>query len=344
MVLEAVRRRSDPLLQRFLKMTSGNKEGVPDDDLAATAATPGSLAVAQKVNLGYEEERRRRPRLLKKESSSQFPLKGDEKILLTWREIATGTLLLCAFGACTTVFVLLQQQDRSVETGDSLSTSVKECEARNALQQRLMEFMAGDVSTASALSLLADGVSVVTAAGGKSGDLDNSEAETCAYSVQVCPNHYTASNPDDETIMYVLLVGALLTVVGVTVLLYDDNEDAMLKMVSPVTRAVDPSLLVRRDSMRRASMSASERMWASEHRSKMGNADLFPNCSVLFADIVGTFWLYHCITCVMYVFACANLYLCVSACLCASGLLQGASFFSCLAFLKLTLALLLNFQ
>lgn len=290
MVLEAARSRSDPLLQRFLNMASGTTNHPGDSH--TTAVVSGSSAVDNKARLGYEE--RHKQIRLKKEREPQAPLKGDEKILLTWREIATGTLLLCAFGTCITVFVLLQQQDRSGETEDASSTSIQACEARNALQQKLMEFMVGDNSTASALSLLADGVSVVTASGGDVGSLD---AESCAYNVQVCPSQYAASTKEDETIMYMLLVGALLTVVGVTVLLYDDNEEAMLKMVSPVTRAVEPSLLLGRESMRRASMSASERIWASEHRSKMGNADLFPNCSVLFADIVGTCWLFYSWSC-----------------------------------------------
>ena len=271
MVLDAARRRSEPLLQRLLTITSANASNT-------ATATDGNTAVtaSAKARLGYEEERHKQIRL----KNETRLLKGNEKILLTWREIATGTLLLCAFGACTTVFVLLHRQDRTIEATPSLL----ECEARNALQHKLMEFMAGDNTTASVLSLLADGVSVVAASG-----LDTSdEGESCAYNVQVCPSQYAGSSPEDEAIMYMLLVGALLTVVGVTVLLYDDNEEAMLKMMSPATHTGDSSLPLGRESMRRASMSSSERIWASEHRNRMGNADLFPDCSVLFADIVGT--------------------------------------------------------
>lgn len=272
MVLDAARRRSEPLLQRLLTITSSNTS-----DTAAARDGNTDVADSAKARLGYEEQRHKQTRLQK-----ETPLlMGDEKILLTWREIATGTLLLCAFGACTAVFALLHQQDRTTE---ATTPSIQECEARNALQHKLMAFMAGDNTTASALSLLADGVSVVAAA-----DADPSDGgESCAYTVQVCPSQYAASSPEDEAIMYMLLVGALLTVVGVTVLLYDDNEEAMLKMVSPGTPTGDSFLQVGRGSMRRASMSTSERIWASEHRNRMGNADLFPDCSVLFADIVGT--------------------------------------------------------
>jgi len=239
----------------------------------------GSSPELNVASLEYEESPRRPKRLVRLDqnddvddnnnSMSQFVLhKHEKKILLTWKEIATGTLLLCAFGACGAVFVLLQQQQQQQQEqheGTGFG-SVSECEARSALQQRLVQFMVGNQSTSAALALLAEGVSVST------GDL--AEAGSCTYNVQICPHSH--HNSDDETIMYILLIGAILTVVGVSVLLYDDKEEKILKMSMRDTEV----------QRRRGSMNSSVH---SIQHTRMGNADFFPDCSVLCADIVGEF-------------------------------------------------------
>jgi len=76
--------------------------------------------------------------------------------------------------------------------------------------------------------------------------------------------------------MYILLIGAILTVVGVSVLLYDDKEEKILKMSMRDTEV----------QRRRGSMNSSVH---SIQHTRMGNADFFPDCSVLCADIVGEF-------------------------------------------------------
>jgi Adenylate and Guanylate cyclase catalytic domain len=187
------------------------------------------------------------------------------KVLVTWREMVTGMLLLSAFLTCLSVFFLLGDESQIDPLQESTS-----CESRTFSPQRLLSYLAN-----------------------KGGD---GEAElapypqvmhgTCSYSFHICSDspNLAATIENMETILYILLVGALLTVVGVTGLFYDETEDAMLQLWTA-------SQLSKSNSRSFMTDLSDYTSWTGHASFRRNNdnamADLFPDTSVLFAEILG---------------------------------------------------------
>ena len=185
-------------------------------------------------------------------------------LLLTWREIAAGILILSAFMTCVSVFFLLGDDDSR-----ELSSSNNNCESKTFLQQKLVSYLAKDQNE--------EGAEGYADFPGTSNDTNG----TCSYSFNICSPSVSVTLENLETILYVLLVGALLTVVGVTVLFLDDSEDALMQLWMARSNRTPSQLMT--DFSENTSWGGN----ASFGRLHNPMADLFPDTSVLFADIVG---------------------------------------------------------
>jgi Adenylate and Guanylate cyclase catalytic domain len=240
------RRHSEPTLFRDCD------ESMNNSDLSLD-----TVGVRRKMN-------RRRSHGSRRTTFDEKPLVGDTadnaKVLVTWREITTGVLLLCAFLTCLSVFFLLGGESQDARE------STSNCESRTFLQQKLISYLAKGEG-------LEDFATFQNA---------NDMNSTCSYSFNICSDNpnLAVTIENLETTLYILLVGALLTVVGVAVLFYDDSEDAMMQLWM-ANSIITPSRFM-------TDLSEHNSSWgghASFRRNAM--ADLFPDTSVLFADIVG---------------------------------------------------------
>ncbi|CAB9522680.1 cAMP-specific 3',5'-cyclic phosphodiesterase, isoform [Seminavis robusta] len=229
------------------------------------------VAASEEANRRRQNRRRSSKRRLRDEDEASDGDLSDfdtSKVSLTWREIITGTLLVCAFSACMSVFVLLGGQQQQQDTDNTAVGALSpQCESKTYLQQNLLSYLIAGESHEDYLQHSSH----------------NDDNSTCSYSFHICSDHpSTATLLDNlETVLYVLLLGALCTVMGVTVLVYDDSEDAMMQWIKDRSRRAAGKAMM--DLSDHASWGGN----ASFRRNVASMADLFPDASVLFADIVG---------------------------------------------------------
>jgi class 3 adenylate cyclase len=231
------------------------------DDSIDTERSLDTLSLRRKNRRRISGSRRSRI------DEKQCDTADNATVLVTWREIITGILLACAFLVCMSVFLLLGDGS---EVPSDATTSISHCESRTFLQQQLLSFMTKGEAHED-FSTCQDSLGI---------------NGTCSYTFNLCsdPPNLAITIGNLETILHILLVGALLTVMGVTVLIYDDVEDAMMqlwKAQSNVTSSHNRSFM---------SDYSEQVLWggnASSGRGHNAMADLFPDVSVLFADIVG---------------------------------------------------------
>lgn len=115
-----------------------------------------------------------------------------------------------AFGSCLSVFVLLGRQEEEALLLD------QECDARTLLQLKLASYIHNGGNRTTALA---------------------TAEESAALGSCGCASNGQQQMEDFETILQVLLLGALLTVMGVTVLLVDDDgEEGGLQNIKSMPR------------------------------------------------------------------------------------------------------------